>query len=136
MANDQSYLGSGWSFPPTFNRSSGSVRMTSDAEDINRSLQILFTTMVGERVMQPLYGCDLSQFLFEPIDTSMLSLMKEIVNDAILYFEPRIRLLDLYLEPFETEGKIEITIEYKIKGTNSRFNYVYPFYLNEGTEIE
>lgn len=86
--------------------------------------------------MQPLYGCDLSQFLFEPIDTSMLSLMKEIVNDAILYFEPRIRLLDLYLEPFETEGKIEITIEYKIKGTNSRFNYVYPFYLNEGTEIE
>ncbi|MCW9708162.1 GPW/gp25 family protein [Fodinibius salsisoli] len=133
---EKNFLGTGWSFPPTFNRGKGGVQMTSDAEDINRSLQILFTTMIGERVMQPRYGCDLQQFLFEPIDTSMKSYMREIIRDAILYFEPRIRLLQLYLEPIETEGRIDITIEYEIKGTNSRFNFVYPFYIEEGTEID
>ena len=109
--------------------------MTSDADDINRSLQILLTTMIGERVMQPRYGCDLHQFVFEPINTSMITYMREIIRDAILYFEPRIKLLKLHLEPFENEGRIDITLEYEIKGTNSRFNYVYPFYLEEGTEI-
>lgn len=135
MAEQKSFLGAGWSFPPTFSKGSGRVQMTADEDDINRSLQILFTTMVGERVMQPRYGCDLHQFLYEPIDTTMITYMREIIRDAILYFEPRIKLLDLYLEPFESEGRIDITVEYEIKGTNSRFNYVYPFYQEEGTEI-
>lgn len=134
--DEKTFLGTGWSFPPTFNREKGGVQMTSDADDINRSLQILFTTMIGERLMQPRYGCDLQQFLFEPIDTSMKTYMQEIIRDAILYFEPRITLTQLYLEPYENEGRIDITIEYEIKGTNSRFNFVYPFYLEEGTEIE
>ncbi|MDZ7695054.1 MAG: GPW/gp25 family protein [Balneolaceae bacterium] len=136
MAEEKSFLGTGWSFPPKFSKGSGKIQMTTDEDDINRSLQILFTTMVGERVMQPRYGCDLHQFLYEPIDTSMITYMREIIRDAILYFEPRIKLLDLYLEPFEYEGRIDITVEYEIKGTNSRFNYVYPFYQEEGTEIE
>ena len=135
MAEKKSFLGTGWSFPPSFRKGKGGVLMTSDAEDINRSLEILFSTLPGERVLQPRYGCDLHQFLYEPIDPSMLSSMKDIVTDSILYFEPRIRLVNLYLVPFENGGRIDITIEYEIKGTNSRYNFVYPFYLKEGTEI-
>jgi len=135
MADQKSFLGTGWSFPPEFSSEKGGVRMTSDADDINRSLHILLTTMIGERVMQPRYGCDLHQFIFEPINTSMLTYMREVIRDAILYFEPRIKLIHLHLEPFENEGRIDITLEYEIKGTNSRFNFVYPFYQEEGTDI-
>jgi uncharacterized protein len=28
-----------------------------------------------------------------------------------------------------------IRIEYVIRATNSRFNFVFPYYINEGTEI-
>ncbi|MFH5833418.1 GPW/gp25 family protein [Halalkalibaculum sp. DA384] len=136
MDEGRSFLGKGWGFPPAFVRGSRSVDMTQGAEDINLSLTILFTTMTGERVMQPRYGCDLSQFQFEPIDTTMITYMTEVVRDAILYFEPRIRLIDLTLVPFQHEGRINITLEYEIKKTNSRFNYVFPFYKEEGSNID
>lgn len=135
MSNNKSILGTGWSFPPTFKKEKGGVLMTSDEEDINRSLEILFSTGLGERLMQPTYGSDLSRFLFEPISTTLKTYMKDLINDAILYHEPRIKLLDLTLVSYDTEGKIDITLEYMVKITNSRYNYVYPFYLEEGTNI-
>jgi phage baseplate assembly protein W len=135
MMEKKSFLGTGWSFPPTFNKESRSVLMTTDAEDINRSLQILFSTALGERLMQPKYGANLERFLFEPISETLKTHMKDLINDAILYHEARIKLLDLQLVAYDTEGRIDITLEYMIKGTNSRYNYVYPFYLEEGTNI-
>ena len=131
-----SFLGTGWGFPPTFRKETKSVSMISDIEDINSSLHILLSTRVGERVMQPKYGCDLSMLLFEPVTLSMLTMMKNLIKDAIVYYESRIKLIDLELESDENEGKIEVRINYMVRGTNSRYNYVYPFYIIEGTEIE
>ena len=133
MNAQQSFLGLGWSFPPAFHQGKGTVLMTSGVEDINKSLEILFSTMQGERVMQPEYGSDLSRFLFEPANTTLLTYMKDLINDAILYHEPRIRLLNLKLDDRSLEGRIDIVLEYQVKGTNSRYNYVYPYYLKEGT---
>ena len=135
MADNSSFLGTGWGFPPTFNKESRGVEMTSDVADINKSLEILFSTALGERLMQPRYGANLNRFLFEPITETLKTYMKDLINDAILYHEARIKLLDLKLEAFELEGRIDITLEYLIKGTNSRYNYVYPYYLEEGTNI-
>ncbi len=134
MDLQKSFLGTGWSFPPTFHKIKRGVLLTSDVEDINKSLEILFSTLKGERVMQPTYGCDLSRFLFEPLSTTLKTYMKDIINDAILYFEPRIKLLDLKLETNDNEGRVDITLDYMVKGTNSRYNFVYPFYTKEGTK--
>ncbi len=135
MAERLSFLGTGWSFPPTFNKEKRGVLMTSDIEDINKSLEILFSTSLGERLMQPGYGSNLERFLFEPISETLKTYMKDLINDAILYHEARIKLLDLRLEAFENDGRIDITLEYMVKGTNSRYNYVYPYYLEEGTNL-
>lgn len=132
---DKTFLGTGWGFPPSFSKETGTVSLTSDIEDINSSLNILLSTRIGERVMQPMYGCNLSDLLFEPVTLGMLTRMEILIKDAIIYYEPRIKLLKLDLDHSENDGKILITINYMVKGTNSRFNYVYPFYLNEGTEI-
>lgn len=132
---DKSFLGTGWGFPPEFSTETGTVSLISDVEDINSSLNILLSTIIGERVMQPMYGCNLIELLFEPVTLTMLTHMETLVKDAIIFYEPRIKLINIDLETFKNEGKIMITVNYLIKGTNSRFNYVYPFYLNEGTEI-
>lgn len=132
---DKSFLGTGWGFPPEFSTETGTVSLISDVEDINSSLNILLSTIIGERVMQPMYGCNLIELLFEPVTLTMLTRLETLVRDAIIFYEPRIKLIDIDLETFKNEGKIMITVNYMIKGTNSRFNYVYPFYLNEGTEI-
>ena len=135
MKKNNSLLGTGWGFPPAFSRESG-VHMASDEEDIRQSLKILLSTEVGERVMQPKYGCNMNRLVFEPLDTSLQTYMKHLINTAILYFEPRIILNNVQLEAVVNEGRIDINLDYTIATTNTRHNYVYPFYKKEGTEIE
>lgn len=135
MANNNSFLGRGWSFPPTFDLDSNNVEMVSDETDINQSLHILLSTSLGERVMQPTYGCNLSNFQFEPLNVGLISYLEDLVERAILFFEPRIKLERLEVTPADSfdliEGRFTIAIYYLIKNTNSRFNYVYDFYLRE-----
>ena len=133
MANDASFLGTGWSFPPTFTEGGGDVATVFDAEDIHQSLQILFATSLGERVMQDDYGCDLGRFLFEEIDRSLINSLTGLVSDAILFHEPRIALNNLQISDGEADAVLLlIQIDYTIRTTNSRYNMVYPFYLSEG----
>src|SRR5216684_1211640 len=100
------FLGLGWSFPPDFTGPMTGVAMLEDDRDVASSLQILLSTTPGERVMQPLYGCNLSELVFENLDDS--------------------RTL---------EGIVLIQVVYQVKTTNSRFNFVYPYYIQEGTDI-
>jgi phage baseplate assembly protein W len=137
------FLGRGWSFPPTFEAAPSTVKMDvstvemlEEEADIASSLEILLTTSPGERVMQPLYGCNLNDLLFETLDTRMKTLMADKVESAILYFEPRITLETVTLDDSgDLEGVVLIDVVYRVKSTNSRFNFVYPFYKLEGTDI-
>ena len=132
MHTDQSFLGTGWSFPPAFNKGGKDVEMVSAVDDIHQSLQILLSTRLGERVMQDEFGCDLNNVLFEEIDQGLINSVTSMISDAILYHEPRITMDKLDVSQSETEqGLLLISIEYTIKSTNSRYNMVYPFYVNE-----
>lgn len=135
MNGKRDYIGIGWGFPPEFSKSKGGVRMSEGIEDIRESLEILFTTARGERVMRPDYGADLSQYLFEPLDTTMKTYVRELVRDAILFHEPRIRLIDLNLETVDEEGRLRMELTYEVKGSNSRFNFVFPHYKEEGSDV-
>ena len=132
----KSFLGTGWSFPPTFNKRSREVEMLSDEADIQSSLEILLSTRLGERVMQHKYGCNLDEMVFEPLTTTFKTYIKDLVTTAILYYEPRIETKKIELDDSrESEGVILVIIEYVVRSTNSRFNFVYPFYKNEGTQV-
>src|SRR5688500_16688167 len=128
MEIESDIIGRGWSFPPEFvlGGDTGEVVMTEGKDDINKSLQILLNVGFGEMLMVPEYGCDLRRFLFDPINAKMEAYINKIVQEAILYFEPRIRPENVSLEV--DEGKIEITVTYIVKTTNSRYNFVFPLY--------
>ncbi|MBN1209713.1 MAG: GPW/gp25 family protein [Myxococcaceae bacterium] len=131
-----SFLGRGWGFPPHFVREAGTVGVVHGVEDIEQSLHLLLSTDLGERLMRPDYGCELRRLLFEPLDTTAAAYIKELVRTAILYHEPRIRLSGLQLIPVPQEGRMDILLEYVIRTTNSRHNYVYPYYVREGTNLK
>lgn len=134
--NQDDFLGKGWSFPPTFIPALNGVEMTEKVEDIQRSLQILLTTRVGERIMQPKYGCNMDEMVFESLSTTTKTLIKDKIKTAILYFEPRIDVADIAMNTTnELEGEILIEIEYVVRATNNRFNFVFPYYTREGTEL-
>jgi uncharacterized protein len=130
------FLGRGWSFPPTFNCNLPGVEMLEEEADIVSSLEILLGTARGERVMLPQYGCNLDELVFEILDTRMKTLMADKVESAILYHEPRIELEKVRLnDSSELEGVVLIEVIYRVKSTNSRFNFVFPYYKLEGTDI-
>ena len=130
------FLGRGWSFPPSFKPDLPGVLMTEKSDDIEKSLQILLTTTIGERLMEPRYGCNMEEYVFESMSTTTKTLMKDMVQTAILYYEPRIDVTSFEVDDSsQLEGIILIKVEYVIRTTNSRFNFVFPYYKNEGTEI-
>ncbi len=132
---DNSFLGTGWSFPPTFKKKSGVV-MVSNEEDIAQSLHILMNTTIGERIMVPDYGSSLIHFLFQPNSVSQNYLMQEMISSAIINYEPRIILNSVSIDQSQyLDGIVRILVDYVISTTNTRFNLVFPYYKEEGTGI-
>lgn len=133
---DKSFLGTGWSFPPTFDSNSKTLATVSDEEDVRQSLQILMSTQLTERIMLPDFGCDLSAMLFENITTTLQTKIRGIIERAILLYEPRVKLEEINFERSDAnEGVIFIEVVYRIRTINTRSNIVYPFYIKEGTFI-
>ena len=132
---DESYLGTGWAFPPTFMDEFGVV-MASAEDDIRQSLEILFLTKPEERIFNFEYGCPIHQWVFEKMDLSVETLIADAINRAILYFEPRIDVEKIDARVNDPlEGILWINVEYRIRQTNSRSNIVFPFYFKEGTNL-
>ena len=128
------FLGRGFGFPPSF--ASGQVRMVEDEQDIHESLLILFGTLPGERVLQPRFGLDLSPLLFEPLSTTLRTLLKERISTTLLIHEARIRVHELVIDDsLALEGLLQIRLDYSVRSTNSRFNLVYPYYLGDANEL-
>ena len=134
MADDQSFLGTGWSFPPTFSRRTACVGMVSDERDIHESLWILISTTLGERIMLPQYGTTLWQKVFAILNTTLVNQIKTIVTQEITSWEPRVTVLAVeVLQDADQQGVIQISLDYMIRKTNVRSNLVYPFYRSEAT---
>lgn len=130
----ESFLGTGWSFPPRFS-GRGAV-MVADEDDIHESLSILFGTVAGERLFAPKFGLDMQAQLFEPMSTTMRTLLLDRVRTAILIYEARIRVITLSVDsPDPMTGQLNIVLDYAVRATNSRYNLVYPFYKTDGNEV-
>lgn len=130
---NNSYLGRGWKFPVSFSKESGTVDLVEDEEDIKESLIILLTTSLGERVMRSDYGSSLSDLLFESINVTTLTMLTNRLKRAIQEHETRVKVETINLIPTINKGLVEVTVNYTIKANNTRWNLVYPYYLNEGT---
>lgn len=136
MDTNGSFLGRGWGFPPEFSKNTASVLLTEGEEDIEKSLQILLSTRLGERIMLPDYGCNLDELLFKPLNLTLKTYVVDLIKTAILYHEPRIDAEKIWIEEStDNDGILLINIDYLVRITNSRKNMVFPFYKAEGTEI-
>ena len=130
MDDNNGFLGRGWSFPPEFGNDKPTSRMAKDEEDIRQSLIILFSTNSGERFNRR-YGCDLSEFVNEPITETILSIMKRKIERSIMLYEPRVELNSIHFDRSrENVGVLLIQLSYVIRQTNKTDTLDYPFYTN------
>lgn len=131
---DKSFLGTGWGFPPAFSRVDDAVVMVSDEQDIRESIWIIFSTSLGERIMLPEFGSQIWQMVFQKMTNSLQTQLRDIVQTAILDWEPRVDVEEITVQPESSvDGVMLISVDYTIRQTNTRSNLVYPFYFEEGT---
>lgn len=130
------FLGSGWSFPVTFSEGNYQLNLTSYIQNINDSINIILLTRKGERSMEPQFGSGLQQFFFRKMDETLRGEIIDTVKTTLLHNEPRITVNNVLVEFTDIDtGLISINIQYEYNQTNTRHNYVFPFYINEGTNL-
>ena len=129
-------IGRGWKFPPSFDPVSNRAVVVTGEQDILESLQVLFGTQVGERVLELDYGTDLSSLLFERLPLTEKAVLENSVRQAILIYESRIVLHELKIDDSDiTNGVLRIFLDITFEPTNNRRNIVFPFFIEEGTLI-
>ncbi len=131
MAIEDPFIGTGWSFPPRFDN--GEVTVTGGQQSISESLRIIVGTQLGERLMRPDFGCGMDGEVFGLMNTSRLTWVENVVRRAILLHEPRIDAREVSVTSDGPEGRLTVEVGYEVRGTNSRFNVVFPFYLEAAT---
>jgi len=123
----------GWPFLPEIEAEGSRLKEITYHQDIVESLSILFTTLPGERIGHPLYGCDLLQFMFKSINNSLISNLYNTITTAITLYESRIEIIELTIKVNnEVWHQIDIDLFYEISMTSSRYNMTIPFYIMEG----
>ena len=128
MAED--FLGIGWKYPVQAGLD-GKIAMSEYEDDIKEAIWIILGTAKGERVMRPDFGCGIHDLVFAPINTATITLVENSVREALTLWEPRIELIGVEASEAD-EGKLSVSIDYRVRTTNNRFNLVYPFYMKEG----
>ncbi len=125
----ESFQGRGWRFP-IFPDATGSLAFVEGDENVEQSLRILLLTQLGERVMRPDFGTAAPRLVFAPGSLQFLSLLETTVREAVRDFEPRVDLERVRAEADpEDETRVTVSIGWRVRATNSRFNLVFPFYL-------
>jgi phage baseplate assembly protein W len=111
----------------------GAVEMVEEHAAIRQAVLLLLTTIPGERVMRPEYGCELHRLAFSPNDDTTAGLAIYYVRRALERWEPRIQLLQVDASRSPQEAwRLDITVEYRVRATQRGERLVYPFTLAGG----
>jgi uncharacterized protein len=129
--SSKAFLGRGWAFPVQTD-GAGDVALAAYEDDIRQAIQIILGTARGERVMRPDFGAGLQALAFEPITMATMALAQHRVEEALITWEPRIDTLTVQVSAEPQHGRLKLDIRYRVRSTNTFYNLVYPFYLQEG----
>jgi hypothetical protein len=96
----------------------GSIDMVQDNDAVRQAILLLLSTVPGERVMRPGYGCELHRLVFSPNDDTTAGLAIYYVRRALERWEPRIDILrlDAGRNPEEPQ-RLDIFLEYRVRAT-------------------
>jgi Bacteriophage baseplate protein W len=123
------FQGRGWRFPISLD-ASGGIADAREEDKVRQSIETILRTATGERVMRPDFGCGIHDLVFDSVSGEMVGRVISVVQTALATWEPRIDLVDVSAhQDTEDPTRLLIEIEYRLRSTNSRFNLVFPFYV-------
>jgi phage baseplate assembly protein W len=83
---------------------------------IARSIRNLVLTYPGERFFNDSLGSKVSRILFENIDEITASVVRDEIENIINNYEPRVDLIEVFVNPDYDNNTFNVTINYNIVG--------------------
>ena len=99
-------------------RAGGGLGLVEMGDSVRQAIFLLLTTVPGERLMRPDYGCDLHLLVFSPNDETTAGLAIHYVRRALEQFEPRADVVrvDAAANP-DDPGRLDVTVDYRVRAT-------------------
>ena len=94
----------------------GDLPVLKNERAINKSVQNIVQTQLGERFFQPNYGSDVRGQLFALIDFGTASEIQDQILTSLENFEPRIDSIQVEVEPLPDTNEFNVTVIYDIIG--------------------
>ena len=126
---NRDFLGQGLTFPLQLD-SRGAFALVGGERDIEQAIYIILSTVPGERVMRPEFGCRIHELVFAPYNAETEGLLIHYVDEALKQWEPRIEVQEVLVSPDpHSDAMALIEIKYLVKDTHDPRSIVYPFFL-------
>ena len=93
-----------------FNKPFTSTYTTKD--QIKSNLVNLLLTDIGERVMNPNFGCNLKRYLFENINDVNVEKVKNAVLSSVGFYIPEITITSIAVTPNTDYNLIDVSVNY------------------------
>ena len=84
------------------------IQISEDIGAIKNSLFNLFTTMPGQKILNPVYGLNLTQYLFVQATRQQGRVIGETILKGVSKYEPRITMRKLNVEVDEDNNQYNI----------------------------
>jgi phage baseplate assembly protein W len=97
--------------PHPFNKDVG--RLKND-QSIRQAVKNIVLTSLGERFFQPNIGSSVYRSLFEPNDVIMEENLRNAIDNAIRFHEPRVNIIDIQVYSYPEEDRVAINIVFAI----------------------
>lgn len=116
----------------------GGVATIADDAMVRQSIVLLLTTIPGERVMRPDYGCPLHRLIFAPNDATTAGLAIHYIRQALDRWEPRIDILRIDAGAAvggaadEDGSRLTVQLDYRVRSTNGLGTLAFSVDLNGG----
>lgn len=112
----------------------GGVALATEEESVRQAVLLLLSTIPGERVMRPDYGCDLYRLIFSPNDDTTAGLAIYYVRRAVERWEPRVDVLEVDASRHpEIDNCLNILLSYRIRQSLRTDSLVLPLNLEGDT---
>ena len=97
---------------------SGGVAMVAERDAVRQAVLLLLSTVPGERVMRPAYGCHLHRLVFSPNDDTTAGLAIHYVRRAIEQWEPRVEIITVDAGQHPSHpARLDVRLEYRLRAT-------------------
>jgi phage baseplate assembly protein W len=134
---DIDVIGKGWHFPFQFDEDKGGVKTAEGVVKVGMAIQQILGTAVGERAWLRAFGNRGHDLVFEPIDSSLQSILEHYQVDALERWEKRIRIIRSTVDFSEKDdGRLLFNVDYQLTRTQRAGNVVFPLYLSEDEREE